>query len=123
MSALILLVDDEPLIRRSVGRILRGRGYTVVEAGDAQEALQIDEHASKPPALLLTDVVMPRMSGVALAAQMEARHPGLPVVFISGFTPEGELQARLTHPGAAFLPKPFDTAELVATIEVAITGA
>ena len=117
---LILLVDDEPLVRRVVGRILRGCGYAVVEAANGVEALAADQHALEPLTLLLTDVVMPGMNGVALAAQMEDRHPGLPVLFMSGYAPDGGLQERLARPGALFLGKPFGAEELAAIVGAAI---
>jgi CheY-like chemotaxis protein len=80
----VLLVEDEPELRAPLLRILREHGYRVLEAGDADEALAAaDTHG--PVDLLLSDVVMPRGSGVELARALAGRHPGLRTLLMSGY--------------------------------------
>jgi CheY-like chemotaxis protein len=110
---MILVVDDEREIR-SLVRILAERGgYSVVEASNAEEALQILQQSVFEPSLLLTDIVMPGMSGLALAAQVHHIRPGLPVMFMTGFA--DEYQAQLS--GSVCLRKPFNATELLTAIQ------
>ena len=106
----ILLVEDEPLVRQSTARILRSLGYRVLEAGNASEALGLALGQSQPVDLLLTDVVMPGASGPELAARLHAHH-GVPVLFMSGHAdvPLAEVELIKRSP---FLPKPFSPDEL-----------
>ncbi|MGQ9892794.1 MAG: histidine kinase N-terminal 7TM domain-containing protein [Roseiflexus sp.] len=102
----ILVVEDEPMVRQMAVRILRDHGYTVFEAGNGHEAQQIVAMlAGAPLHLLLTDLVMPGMSGVELATWFQTRYPGASVLFMSGYArqlPEGA-----ENPTIAFLQKPF----------------
>ncbi len=118
---LILLAEDDDAVRRAVARLLQREGYRVLEAADAAQALEIDT-ADGPPDLLLSDIVMPRMSGVQLAAHLEERHPGLPVLFMSGYAPEADLQARLDKPRAGFIGKPFTAADLASAVRAALAS-
>ena len=103
------------MVRQIVGGTLRELGFDVIEAGDGAEALAVA--ASAPPvALLVTDVVMPRMGGRELAARMRERAPGLRVLFVSGYT-DGAL-GDAGDPATAFLPKPFMAAELADAVRV-----
>lgn len=96
----ILVVDDEPVIRRLAARILARDGWAPMEAADHREALA---HASSsPPMAAVLDVVMPEVTGLALARQLRARWPRLPLLFISGMPAPGDLP-----PDAAFVSKPF----------------
>ncbi len=104
----VLVAEDEPMVRLIVAGTLRDLGFEVLEAGDGAEALAVAAEA--PLALLVTDVVMPRMGGRELAARMRDRTPGLRVLFVSGFT-DGAL-GDAGDPETAFLPKPFMAAEL-----------
>ena len=97
----ILLVEDEEPLRHLVTLILRHSGYTVLEAVDAEKALEVALDHPGPLHLLLTDVIMPGMSGRELAEEMATRHPETKVLFVSGYTEE-----RL-EPGVQFLGKPF----------------
>ncbi|MBI5066820.1 MAG: PocR ligand-binding domain-containing protein [Deltaproteobacteria bacterium] len=108
----VLVVEDERLVRKLTVKVLAAAGYRVLEAGDGEEALAAAGKAERISALV-TDVVMPRLRGDELAVRMRAIHPGLRVLFVSGYTEPGvALQEELQH-GSAFLPKPFAAAALV----------
>jgi PAS domain S-box-containing protein len=102
----ILLAEDEPAVRAFLSRFLRLQGYSVIEAGDGEEAMRLVESDSAPD-LLLTDLVMPRMGGSELAERLTARFPGLKVLFISGHAQD--LRRLEGQPNALFLQKPFAT--------------
>jgi two-component system cell cycle sensor histidine kinase/response regulator CckA len=107
----ILVVDDEKDIRSLVRRLAERAGYEVAEAADAEEALAVLNEGA--PQLMLTDIVMPGMSGLSLAAQAHVLRPGLPVIFMSGFT--SQFQEELS--GSVCLRKPFRAPELLAAIQ------
>ena len=110
----ILVVDDEPDICELARDCLVAAGYRVLEATDGEEALRIEEAHTEPIHLLLTDVVMPRLNGVALAGQLTRRRPDTKVLYMSGFAVVGaqleQLSGPALEPGDPILPKPF-TAE------------
>jgi CheY-like chemotaxis protein len=109
----ILVVDDEKEIRNLVRRFAERAGYEVTEAADADQALAVLHDAVPAPELLLTDIVMPGMSGLALAAQAHLLRPTLPVIFMSGFA--SQFQEELS--GSVCLRKPFRAPELLAAIQ------
>jgi CheY-like chemotaxis protein len=111
---LILVVDDERTIRQLVRAILEAAGYEVVEAEGGQQALAIMEDVR--PSLLLTDIVMPGMGGLALAAATHRRLSWVPVLFMSGFA--SNYEEELT--GAVCLNKPFTPAQLLASLSDAL---
>ncbi|MBL8715429.1 MAG: PAS domain S-box protein, partial [Myxococcales bacterium] len=103
----LLLVEDEKSVRAVVSKVLRASGYRVLEASDGFEALSIvSQHLSTLDALI-TDVVMPRMSGPELVARVCAERPSLPVLFMSGHV-DAAVSGHELPTGAAFLPKPFE---------------
>jgi CheY-like chemotaxis protein len=108
-----MVVDDERDIRYLVRILAERAGYRVTEAGDADEALQILQQRMLEPQLLLTDIVMPGMSGLTLAARAHQIRPSLPVMFMTGFA--DEFQAQLS--GSVVLRKPFKAPELLAAIQ------
>jgi two-component system cell cycle sensor histidine kinase/response regulator CckA len=102
----VLVVEDAAALRELTKRLLETHGYTVVVARDAREAMRIfDENASID--VLLTDVVMPGLSGPELTQELTARRPGLKVIYMSGYTDEAIVQHGVLQPGIAFLHKPF----------------
>jgi two-component system, cell cycle sensor histidine kinase and response regulator CckA len=109
----ILLVEDEAAVRELAVRVLRGQGYTVLEAGDGLQALQLiaQEQAAQVD-LLVTDVVMPGLGGGQLAERLIAMRPGIKVLFTSGYTQDAVLHAGQLAPGTHFLHKPFSPAAL-----------
>ncbi len=106
-SECILLAEDEAQLRRLASTVLRGRGYQVLEARNGTEALALAAAHRGPIDLLLTDVVMPELGGQALAERLTSTHPGLRVLFMSGYTEDPAMRERLNHEATAFLPKPL----------------
>jgi signal transduction histidine kinase len=112
----ILLVEDELAVRNLVRDVLRARGYTVLEAQHGREALLICERHSGPIHLLLTDVVMPEMSGRELVNRLAPRRPTMSVIYMSGYTDTAVAQDGVLDAGTTFLQKPFTPAALARKI-------
>ena len=122
-SETILLVEDEPSVRDVVAKILREQGYSVLEASNGVEAIQLaQERADDEIAVLLTDVIMPVVGGVQLARQFAKLHPETRVVYTSGYSQDEVSQYGALDPGAAFVPKPFTPAALTSKIREALDG-
>lgn len=109
----ILIVDDEPGIRRFVRLLLTRNGYGVAEASSAAEALSLCEQPLSTIHLLLTDFRMPGLNGAELVARVMARHPQIKVLFMTGFAADLVSEAGF---GVSFLAKPFTEEELVETV-------
>jgi nitrogen-specific signal transduction histidine kinase/ActR/RegA family two-component response regulator len=112
----ILLVEDDGGIRELLRQMLPKLGYTLLEAGNGQEALQLVAHYPDPIHLLLTDVVMPGMSGKTLAEELFRTRRDLKTLFMSGYTDEAIAQHGVLDPGAIFIQKPFSPIALAAKI-------
>jgi nitrogen-specific signal transduction histidine kinase/ActR/RegA family two-component response regulator len=108
----ILVVEDEDGIRSLVRKLLQKSGYSVLEASHGIEALQISEQYQNKIHLLLTDVVMPIMSGRELAEQLTVIRPDMKVLYMSGYTREAIDHHGMLDPGLAFLQKPFSLTTL-----------
>jgi two-component system cell cycle sensor histidine kinase/response regulator CckA len=108
----ILLVEDETIVRQLVAEILETSGYAVLQAGDGPSALELLRRHSDPVDLLLTDVVMPGMSGPEVAAAVTALRPGTHVLYMSGYTDSAIGHHGVLEPGIAFLQKPFSADDL-----------
>ena len=109
----LLLVEDEPALRTLVVTMLEEEGYLILQAGNGLDAIALAERHRGGIDLLLTDVVMPRMSGPELAQKLRALRPGLEVLFMSGYN-----DSRLVHRGVEeanvnLLVKPFSPDDLV----------
>ncbi len=104
----VLLVEDEEAVRRMAARSLATRGYTVLEAANGEEALEVVGLGSSLIDLVVTDVVMPNLSGRELGERLAELRPGLPVLFISGYTDDDVIRRGLLTPGSPFLQKPFE---------------
>ena len=109
----VLLVEDEEKVRSVVRRMLTKQGYTIFEAANAEEALKIFELEHPDVDLLLTDVVMPGMSGRELALVVRRKRPGLKILFMSGYADSLVVQKGSLELGQSFMEKPF-TADMLA---------
>ncbi len=112
----ILLVEDESVVRELTKEILELSGYQVIAVPDGQEALSVVQDQGEGIRLLLTDVVMPGLSGPELALEMRRERPELKVLFISGYSEEDLWASTLKKEGTAFLAKPFKPTDLVKII-------
>lgn len=109
---LVLLVEDEDELRRLVARELTWRGYHVMEASGGAEALEVASSLGEQVDLLVTDVVMPEMSGVELSRRLSERWPSLPVLFVSGHLQGGRAVGEHLAEGSELLAKPFTPDQL-----------
>ena len=114
VRATILVVEDEGGIRALVAKILKRESYKVVEAESAEEALEIVKQNGQPD-LLLTDIMLPGMNGLQLAATMRNENPGLKVVYVSGYAGDEAAYGELPM-GSRFLPKPFTLGALTSAV-------
>jgi signal transduction histidine kinase len=103
----VLLVEDEDQVRNFMAKGLEHEGFTVTACPTAECALEKLAHGIVQPAVLITDVVMPRMNGGELAEAVRQRYPGLPVLFVSGYTDDIIAQHGIVREGVALLEKPF----------------
>ena len=106
-SETILLVEDEESVRELVRETLESKGYHVLEAENGESALRLTETLTEPVDALITDVVMPGMSGRELAARLCASCPKTKVLYLSGYTEDAIVHEGVLDPGTAFLQKPF----------------
>ncbi len=106
-SETVLLVEDEDSVRELARRILVDRGYRVLEAADATQALEVSRVHPEPIHLLLTDVVMPGLNGRELADRLRPQRPGMEVLYMSGYSDHAVLRDRTLNSGTNFLHKPF----------------
>jgi two-component system cell cycle sensor histidine kinase/response regulator CckA len=107
-TEMVLLVEDEPLVREVASDILHAQGYIVLEAINGEDALRVvQEHAGANIDILITDAVMPRLSGKALAEQVSSLYPSIKVLFISGYATDAITHHGQLAPGTNFLSKPF----------------
>ena len=121
-QATVLLVEDEPSLRRLTRNVLQEMGYTVFEAADAFQALAIAKQTETGIDLLLTDVIMPGMSGGALADALCGSRPETRVLYMSGYT-DGEIATqRVLEAGTSILRKPFTRDELIRQVGEALVG-
>ncbi|MFP6608343.1 MAG: GAF domain-containing protein [Myxococcota bacterium] len=109
----LLLVEDEPAVRRLVARTLRTSGYRVFEAEDGFAALTVAEQLGDEIDLLVTDLVMPHMGGADLAAKLQAMRPELPVLLLSGHAEPRDASIEASIQDARFLQKPFEEDRLL----------
>lgn len=116
----VLVVEDEDGIRALVRKILKRQGYEVLEAANGRDALALAESYPHPIRLLLTDVMMPGMTGIELAGQISVVRPGTRVLFVSGYTDEAALQQ--LPPETPFLQKPFTLGSLVSKVQEVLRG-
>jgi PAS domain S-box-containing protein len=112
----ILVVEDEPMLRDMARRALERQGYDVVVVTDGASALRLLEGDTPRFDLVLTDVVMPKLNGKELADHIWHRYPGLPVLFMTGYSDQDVLKRGLVVAGASFIQKPFTPERLVEAV-------
>ena len=115
-SDTVLLVEDQEEVRVVTHKLLSRRGYHVLVAASGAEALALAERYTDPIQLLVTDVVMPGMSGRELSRRLAPTRPGMKVLFLSGYPDESILQRGALEPGVAFLQKPFSAQGLAGKV-------
>ena len=98
-------------------RGLRSRGYTVIEAANGVEALEVLEEQNGAVDLVVSDVVMPEMDGPTLLKEMRGRNPDLKIIFVSGYAEDAFEKSLPENEQFAFLPKPFTLSQLVAAVK------
>ena len=111
------MVEDEAPVRAFASRALRLRGYTVIEAQNAEEALSTLADGGLAVDVFVTDVVMPGMDGPTWVREALKARPGTRVVFVSGCAADSFGNGPETFPNSVFLPKPFSLSELTATVQ------
>jgi CheY-like chemotaxis protein len=119
----VLLVEDQPEVRRFVTMALKAYGYEVIEAASAAEALRFCDREGAAIDLVLTDVVMPNMSGRELAERLAERHPGIKVLFMSGYASHVGLRPGSVEQPADFIQKPFSPDQLASKIREMLAPA
>jgi two-component system, cell cycle sensor histidine kinase and response regulator CckA len=113
----ILLVEDEEPLRAMACAVLEDYGYTVLQAADGNEALQVSNRYDGVIDILVTDIVMPKIGGRQVAEQLTAARKGLRVLFMTGYTDDADLCRELLEGGIEVLQKPFSPTELVRRIQ------
>ena len=108
----ILLVEDENQVRNLTRAMLMRQGYRILDAGSGADALALAQEMDVPIDLLLTDIVMPQMSGLELAKEMRAARPGIRVLFTSGYTDNAVVKQGILTAEMPFIQKPFTSAAL-----------
>ncbi len=121
-SETIVVVEDEESVRKLIRSVLTKLGYTVVEARDGQEALALCKNQSHPIHLLLSDVIMPNLSGPELAARITSLRPELKVLFMSGYTDNAVVLHGVLEAGTPYLQKPFTPAGLTSKVREVLEG-
>jgi PAS domain S-box-containing protein len=122
-SETVLLVDDDDMVRALATEILRRCGYTLLAAGHGEEAVRISSAFGGPIDLLVTDVVMPGMSGIELAGRLTASIPSLKVIYITGYTATSLDRAGILKAGVNLLQKPFSPASLAKKVREVLDAA
>lgn len=119
----ILVVEDDPGVRRVAVLGLQAQGYHVLEAANGREALLIGEHHAGDLDLLVTDVVMPEMNGRLVAEGLVARHPELRVLYLSGYVDDSVMRHGVVEHEVAFLQKPFTLSSLARKVRDVLDSA
>jgi two-component system cell cycle sensor histidine kinase/response regulator CckA len=118
----ILVVDDEEMARIVIARMLTHAGFVAVQASNARDALSALERADPRVGLVVTDVVMPETDGRTLGRLIGERHPGLPVLYVSGYPEHDMFHRGSPSPLAPFLQKPFTPDVLLAMVRMLLAS-
>jgi two-component system, cell cycle sensor histidine kinase and response regulator CckA len=119
-SETILVVEDEASVRSSIKRILSRQGYTVLEARDGADALQVIAETKRPIDLVMTDLMMPQMGGRELIPKLQTLSKPPRVLVMSGHDEQAAMRGDSFPPGTVFLEKPFTVEELLQTVRAAL---
>lgn len=119
----ILLAEDQDQVKNLISGILREHGYTVLEARNGSEALAIQAQFRNPIQLLLTDIIMPGMSGVELAKAIASQRPHIRTVSITGYTDDVLGERGVLEPGMTLVQKPFTNLDLLSVIRKVLSEA
>jgi CheY-like chemotaxis protein len=112
----VLIAEDQPAVRALAAHVLREQGYTALEASNGQEALEMAAKYAGEIHLVLTDVIMPGMSGATLVSRLAAVRPGIKSLYISGYTDNAIVHSGMLDSGVAFLQKPFTIESLACKV-------
>ncbi len=121
-KGIVLLVEDEEAVRAFSARVLRNKGYEVLEAASGESALEVFREHAKTIDLIVTDVVMPRMDGPTMVRHLREQRQDLKVIFISGYTEDAFRQRLGEETGIHFLAKPFTLKQLAAKVKDVLDG-
>jgi DNA-binding response OmpR family regulator len=116
------LVEDDPQVRQVTARTLRAGGYEIYAVDRPEAALSLPDNELCRIRLLITDVVMPGIDGRTLAKELCRRHPGLQVLYVSGYTHEAIDQGGVVDSGIEFLAKPFTASSLLSRVRAVLDG-
>ena len=116
-SPTILAVDDDHMVLQLMDEVLRSAGYRVVTADGGRSAIETYQALGSPIQLLLTDVIMPDLTGLVLAERLRSHQPDLQVLFVSGFHDADLVQRFISNKGFSLLPKPFTVAGLLREVK------
>jgi CheY-like chemotaxis protein len=118
----VLVVEDEDAVRRVVTSALESTGYRVIEARSGSEALELARTRTGGIHLVVTDVVMPEMSGRELVERLRLEHRGLRILYMSGYTDDAVVRHGVVESGVAFLQKPFSLLTLARKVREVLDG-
>jgi two-component system cell cycle sensor histidine kinase/response regulator CckA len=119
----ILVVEDEAGVRKSVVSALSNHGYNVIEARDGLMALTAAEESERTIDLLLSDLIMPHSNGLQLAENLRSQHPGMKILFMSGYTDNRLIRENDSPADTDYIPKPFSSLELVDKVRRVLDGS
>jgi two-component system, cell cycle sensor histidine kinase and response regulator CckA len=120
-SETVLLLEDEAPVRELVGRVLERYGYRVIAAATPNDAIALSAQEGGPIQLLISDVVLPQMGGIALAAQLRGTRPEMRILFMSGYTDSAIVHSGVLSQETPFLQKPFTPEALARKVREALT--
>ena len=118
----VLVAEDEEMLRELACEFLQDSGYIVLAAGNGAEAIEVSQRHQGPIHLLMTDAVMPGMSGRELAQRLGSHRPDMKMLYVSGYTDDAVLRNGLLEPGASFLQKPFTQNALMRKVRAVLDG-
>jgi two-component system, cell cycle sensor histidine kinase and response regulator CckA len=120
----VLLVEEEQAVRNLVGKYLADQGYAILEARNAEEALQrCKEQKSSPVNLMICDLVLDEMNGIELARQLRTHHPRLKTIYLSAHSESSVIYRGIPLTDIQFLPKPFKLKELISSVNELLARA